>query len=113
LELLRDEKSKGVNVYTLVLINRKMSPRRRISFEECLEVKMSPAQREVFVIVDEWWKRFHSSPSLRDIMDMRGKGGIGNTARLVDRLVELGVLKRLKNRGRTIRPVYINFRKVE
>jgi len=113
LELLRATKSKTVNVYSLVLINRAMSPRRRISFEECLEEKMSPAQREVFVIVDEWWKRFHSSPSLRDIMDMRGKGGIGNTARLVDRLVELGVLKRLKNRGRTIRPVYINFRKVE
>ena len=113
LELLRATKSKTVNVYSLVLINRAMSPRRRTSFEECLGVNMSPAQREVFVIVDEWWKRFHSSPSLRDIMDMRGKGGIGNTARLVDRLVELGVLKRLKNRGRTIRPVYINFRKVE
>ena len=113
MELLSELKNKSGNIASLVLINRAMSPRRRTSFEECLEEKMSPAQREVFVIVDEWWKRFHSSPSLRDIMDMRGKGGIGNTARLVDRLVELGVLKRLKNRGRTIRPVYINFRKVE
>ncbi len=113
MELLSEAKNKSGNVASLVLINRMMSSRRRTSFEECLGEKMSPAQREVFVIVDEWWKRFHSSPSLRDIMDMRGKGGIGNTARLVDRLVELGVLKRLKNRGRTIRPVYINFRKVE
>jgi len=113
LELLSNMKTQGGNVARQILINRAMSVKRRTSFEECLGVKMSPAQREVFVIVDEWWKRFHSSPSLRDIMDMRGKGGIGNTARLVDRLVELGVLKRLKNRGRTIRPVYINFRKVE
>lgn len=94
-------------------MNSAMSVKRVVSYEECMGVEMSPAQREVFVIVDEWWKRFHSSPSLRDIMDMRGKGGIGNTARLVDRLVELGVLKRLKNRGRTIRPVYINFRNIE
>lgn len=73
---------------------------------------MSPAQREVFLIVDEWWKKWGFSPTLRQIADIRGKGGLGNTKRLVDALVDLGVLKRLKNR-RSVRPVYINFRNIE
>lgn len=83
------------------------------SYEECLEVGMTPDQKTVFLIVDEWWKRFGYSPTLRDIAQMRGKSGLGNTQRIVTRLVELGVLKRLKKRGRTIRPVYINFRNLE
>ena len=74
---------------------------------------MSPAQREVFLIVDEWWKRFGFSPSLRDIANQRGKSGLGNTSEIVNRLVKLGVLKKLKNAGRSIRPVYINFRNLE
>ena len=86
--------------------------RKELSFEECMERIVSPAQREVFLIVDEWWKKWGHSPTLRQIMDVRGKGGVANTKRLVDRLVDLGVLKRMKNR-RSIRPVYINFREVE
>ena len=74
---------------------------------------MSPAQREVFLIVDEWWKRYGFSPSLRDIANQRGKMGLGNTMRLVDRLVELGVFKKINGCGRTVRPVYINFRNLE
>ena len=101
----------SVNVCRLE-INREMARRPRIRYENCLEKDMSPAQREVFIIVDEWWKKWGSSPTLRQIMDVRGKGGLANTKRLVDRLVDLGVLKRMKNR-RSIRPVYINFREVE
>ena len=78
-----------------------------------MEVIVSPAQREVFLIVDEWWKKFGFSPTLRDIAHQRGKMGLGNTKQMVDRLVELGVLKKVKNRGRSIRPVYINFRNLE
>ena len=96
-----------------VVINRKMSVKKRVTFEECMEVGMSPAQREVFLIVDEWWKKFGFSPSLRDIANQRGKMGLGNTMRLVDRLVELGVFKKIDGRGRTVRPVYINFRNLE
>lgn len=83
-----------------------------MTFEECLERDMSPAQREVFLIVDEWWKKWGHSPTLRQIADIRGKTGIGNTKEIVDRLVKLGVLKRLE-RKRSIRPVYINFRNIE
>ena len=73
---------------------------------------MSPAQKEVFIIVDEWWKKFGFSPTLRQIAKMRGKSGIGNTKEIVDRLVRLGALKKLERR-RSIRPVYIRYRDVE
>ena len=73
---------------------------------------MSPAQKEVFIVVDEWWKKYGFSPTLRQIAEVRGKSGIGNTKEIVDRLVKLGVLKRINGR-RSIRPVYINFRKIE
>lgn len=95
-----------------ILMNKKMSVRKRVTYEECLERDMSPVQREVFLIVDEWWKRWGHSPTLRQIADIRGKSGVGNTKEIVDRLVKLGVLKRLKGK-RSIRPVYINFRNIE
>ena len=97
-----------------VLINKKMVAKKRdLTEQACKEMEMSPAQREVFLIVDEWWKKFGFSPSLRDIANQRGKMGWGNTMRLVDRLVELGVFKKIDGCGRTVRPVYINFRNLE
>jgi hypothetical protein len=74
---------------------------------------MSPAQREVFLVVDEWWKKYGFAPSLRDIAYVRGKMGLGNTKKIVDRLVELGALKRLDGRRRSLRPVYVNFKNLE
>lgn len=96
----------------VVEIDREMARRARVSYEECLEKIVSPAQREVFIIVDEWWKKYGFSPTLRNIAYVRGKAGIGNTKEIVDRLVKLGVLKRVKGR-RSIRPVYVNFRDVQ
>ena len=98
---------KQVQIY-----NRKMAKRDK-SEAECWEMEMSPAQREVFIVIDEWWKKFGYSPSYRDIAYARGKMGMGNTKEIIDRLVELGVLKRLKKKGRTVRPVYINFKNLE
>lgn len=94
-----------------VKINSRM--RSRESYEWCMERIVSPAQREVFLIVDEFWKRYGFSPTVREIAYLRGKMGMKNTQRLVDRLVELGVLKKVEKLGRTIRPVYINFRNLE
>jgi hypothetical protein len=42
-----------------------------------------------------------------------GKGGMGNTMEIIDRLVKLGVLKKVKNGSRSVRPVYVNFRELE
>ena len=74
--------------------------RSEMSYEECVEKDMTPAQREVFLIVDEWWKEFGYSPSLRDIAYQRGKSSLPNTMKIVKRLCELGVLKKQAGRGR-------------
>ncbi len=91
-----------------VLINKGM--RSESSYEWCMGVGMTPMQREVFLVVDEWWKEYGYGPSIRDICEVRGKMGLGSTKRIIDRLVRLGVLKRVERMGRTVRPVYINFR---
>ena len=97
-----------------VEINREMVARRREkTFEECMEVGMTAAQKEVFLIVDEWWKKYGFSPSLRDIANQRGKMSMSNTSKIICRLVDIGVIKKLDRRGRTIRPVYIKFRNLE
>jgi len=97
-----------------VCINRKMvNPKVLPTFEDCLEAGMTPVQKEVFLIVDEWWKKFGYSPALKDIAYQRGTSSLANTRNIVNRLIDLGVLKKLEGKHRTIRPVYINFRTLE
>jgi len=99
---------------TVLLINRGMTAKRGdMSYEECTEKEMTPAQREVFLCIDEWWKKYGFGPSIRDICNVRGKGGMGNTSEIISRLVKIGVLKKVKGAGRSVRPVYINFRTLE
>jgi hypothetical protein len=93
------------------VIHRDMKIRRSDpTYEESMEVGMSPMQKEVFLVIDEWWRKYGYSPTLRDIAYVRGKMGIGSTKRIVDRLAELGVVKKMDGVGRTIRPAYINFK---
>ena len=97
-----------------VQINREMVRRRReMTYEECVGVGMTQAQREVFLIVDEWWKQYGFGPSIRDICELRGKGGMGNTHEIVKRLVKLGVVKKVSRGQRSVRPVWINFKTLE
>lgn len=84
-----------------------------LTYEESMEVGMSPAQKEVFLAIDEWWKRYGFSPTLRDIAYIRGKMGIGSTKRIVDRLVALGVIKKIDGVGRTIRPAWVNYKNLK
>jgi len=97
----------------LVMRNKMRASSRDKSYEQCMEVRMSPVQKEVFLIVDEWWKKYGFSPSLRDIANQRGKMSMSNTSKIISRLVDIGVIKKVDRRGRTIRPVYINFRNLE
>lgn len=83
------------------------------SFEEVMEMGMTPAQKEVFLVIDEFWKKFGYSPSINEIAYVRGKMGIGNTHKIVNRLVELGAVKKVKGMARSIRPVYVNFKNME
>lgn len=98
---------------TNLVLNYGMTHKRKaLTFEQCLEVGMSPVQNEVFLIIDEWWKRYGFSPTLRDICNQRSKSSIANTKKIVDRLCELGVVKRIEGK-RSIRPVYIDFRNIQ
>ena len=91
-----------------------MTAKRKVmSFEECVEKDMTPAQKEVFLCIDEWWKKYGFGPSIRDICNVRGKAGMGNTSDIINRLIKIGVLKKVKGAGRSVRPVYINFRTLE
>ena len=110
------------NAPKLLILKGKVAPKvvigaqkmRKVWGEKVdLEGKMSPAQREVFLVVDEWWKKYGFAPTLRDIADVRGKMGLGNTKKIVDRLIELGALKKLDGKRRSLRPVYINFRNLD
>jgi len=85
----------------------------RKSYEECMESGMSPAQKEVFLVIDEWWKKYGYSPTIRDIAYVRGRMGLGSTHKIVERLVKLKVLKKIDGAGTTIRPVYQQFRHLE
>ena len=49
-----------------VVINRKMVAKEGDwTREQCMEVEMSPKQREVFLIIDEFWSKYGYSPALR------------------------------------------------
>jgi SOS-response transcriptional repressor LexA len=73
---------------------------------------MSPAQKEVFLIIDEYWKNFGYGPTIDDIMRLTGEKGRGNVARKMKTLIEIGVCKGLTKRSRSIRPAYINLRNI-
>lgn len=74
---------------------------------------MTPKQSEIYLIIDEFWKRFGFGPSIDDIMRLTGDKGRGNVARVCKALCELGICKRTPNRARSIRPAYIKFRNLE
>lgn len=83
------------------------------NLEEALEVLLTPKQKEIFLVIDEFWKRFGYGPSIDNIMHITGDRSRGNVSRLIGRLCDLGVCKKLPNRARSVRPVYINFRRIE
>jgi len=71
---------------------------------------MTPKQSEVFMVVEEWWKKFGHSPSIDEIMMVTGDKSRGNVSRVISALVKMGALKKIPNRHRTLRPSYVKFR---
>lgn len=71
---------------------------------------MTPAQKEIFIVIEEWWKRFGFGPSIDDVMKMTGEKGRGNVSRKMRALVELGYCKAAPRRPRSIRPAYLRVR---
>lgn len=75
--------------------------------------EMTPAQKEIYLVIDEWWKRFGFGPSIDDVMNFTGERGRGNVARKMWSLVRLGVCKGVKGRARSIRPSYLRVHKID
>lgn len=73
---------------------------------------MTPAQREVYLVIDEWWKRFGFGPTIDEVMMQLGVKGRGNVARKMRTLMELGVCKGIPRRARSIRPSYLRVRDI-
>jgi SOS-response transcriptional repressor LexA len=71
---------------------------------------MSPAQKEIFLIIDEYWKNFGYGPTIDDIMRITGEKGRGNVSRKMKTLIEIGICKGLTNRYRSIRPAYLRIK---
>ena len=90
-----------------------MSRPGRLSETECMEMDMTPKERNVFLVIDEHWKKFGYGPSYEDIMRATGDKGRANLVRVIRNLCNLGVCKKLANKDRSVRPVYIKFRDLE
>lgn len=79
---------------------------------ECEGMCVTPVQRDVYLLIDEFWKRFGCGPTYRELAQLRGTT-LGNIRRIVGRLVLLGVVKKVPNMDRSVRPSYIAFRRGE
>lgn len=74
---------------------------------------MTPRQKEIYMIIDEWWKMYGFGPSIDDVMGQANAKGRGNINRIMRQLIRLGMCKGLPNRARSIRPSYIRVRDIE
>lgn len=74
---------------------------------------MTPAQKEIFLIVDEFWRNYGFGPTIDDIMRLTGEKGRGNVSRKMGILIDIGVCKGIKGRARSIRPVGLRVRNLE
>jgi SOS-response transcriptional repressor LexA len=71
---------------------------------------MTERQQQIFMVISEWWKMYGYAPSIDDIMNVTGDRSRGNVHRMMVRLCDLGLCKRLPNVARSIRPVHIRVR---
>lgn len=75
-----------------------------------LEKVMTERQMEIYLVIEEWWKKFGFGPSIDDIMTITGDKSRANVHRMINRLCESGACKKEKNRDRSVRPSWIKFR---
>ena len=72
--------------------------------------EMTPRQNDIYLVIDEWWKKFGFAPSIDEIMMISGDRSRSNVSRIITELCRMGACKRTKNKRRTLRPSYIKFR---
>jgi len=73
---------------------------------------MTETQKQVYMVIDEWWKRFGFGPSVDDVMKYTGYTSRGNVHRCMKILCEMGICKRTPKRARSIRPSYVRVRDI-
>ena len=73
---------------------------------------MTEAQREVYLVIYEWWKRYGFGPSIDDVMLQLNTKGRGSMNRKMWSLVDLGICKGVRGRSRSIRPSYLRVRDI-
>ena len=56
---------------------------------------MTPAQKETFLIIDEYWKNYGYGPTIDDIMRMTGEKSRSNVSRKMKVFIEIGVCKQV------------------
>ena len=76
-------------------------------------LEMTPALKQTYMVIDEWWKKYGYAPSIDEIMFITGERGRGNVSRKINMLIRLGVCKGIPGRARTVRPSYMRVHKVE
>jgi SOS-response transcriptional repressor LexA len=81
--------------------------------EQAMEVEMTPRQKDIFLVVDEWWAKFGYGPTVDDIMYITGDRSRSNVSRLMHKLCDLGVCRMNRGLARSIRPVYIKLRNIQ
>ena len=74
---------------------------------------VTPAQKEIFLVIDSFWKKNGFGPSIDDIMYLTGEKSRGNVCRKMWRLVALGMCVGIKGVPRSIRPKYIRAHHIE
>jgi SOS-response transcriptional repressor LexA len=74
---------------------------------------VTPAQREVFLIIDEFWRERGYGPSLKEIQAMVDRPqSIAAIQKKVKALVRLGICKGVKNAHRATRPAGLRVNKI-
>lgn len=76
-------------------------------------IEMTPAQKEIFLVIDEWWRNYGYGPTVKEIMLLTGDKGEGNVHRKMKALIDLGICKGVPKRARSIRPAGLKVRSIE
>ena len=86
--------------------------RKMMNRQECIGRVMTERQKEIYMVIEEWWKKFGFGPSIDDIMFITGDKSRANVHRMIKRLCESGACKRVPNRDRSVRPSWIKFKNI-
>lgn len=71
---------------------------------------MTPRQNDIYVVIVAWWEKFGYSPSIDEVMMLSKDRSRSNVSRIINSLVEIGVLKKTPGKRRSVRPAHARFR---